>query len=207
LLGFIQASFENVETQKAHGLDFGANVTFPVTDVLTLKSSFDASFLINFKQIDGDGNELRYAGTLSPCDVTSCSGMPKWRSTWQNSLVFGPATVSLTTNYTQGYSTASVDYGGERWNCDANAADAISTATYADGSPVNCSQGSAVTFDLTGRYKVNEKVTLYGDIMNVLDQGADFDPSAAYALFGYNPAWQGSNIIGRYFRFGVKYDF
>ena len=40
-----------------------------------------------------------------------------------------------------------------------------------------------------------------------LDIEPEFDPSAAYALFGFNPAWGGPNIMGRYYRVGVKLDF
>jgi iron complex outermembrane receptor protein len=31
--------------------------------------------------------------------------------------------------------------------------------------------------------------------------------SADYGLFGFNPAWGGPNILGRYFRLGAKVDF
>ncbi len=34
-----------------------------------------------------------------------------------------------------------------------------------------------------------------------------FDPSAAYSIFQFNPAWGGANIMGRYFRLGAKVDF
>ena len=48
---------------------------------------------------------------------------------------------------------------------------------------------------------------MYADILNVFGIEAPFDPSAAYALFQYNPAWAGPNIMGRYFRLGAKVDF
>ena len=41
----------------------------------------------------------------------------------------------------------------------------------------------------------------------MFDIEPEFDPSAAYGLFGFNPAWGGPNIMGRYFRLGVKVDF
>jgi iron complex outermembrane receptor protein len=44
-------------------------------------------------------------------------------------------------------------------------------------------------------------------VLNVFDIEPDFDPAAAYGLFGYNPAWSGPNIMGRYYRLGVKLDF
>jgi iron complex outermembrane receptor protein len=92
-------------------------------------------------------------------------------------------------------------------DCAANAADGISTATYADGSPVNCTQSAQWYADLTARHTFSDKYTVYAEVLNVTDEGPDFDPSAAYALFGFNPAWAGPNVMGRYFRVGVKLDF
>ena len=57
------------------------------------------------------------------------------------------------------------------------------------------------------RYKIGDKYTVYADVLNVFDISAPFDPSAAYALFQFNPAWAGPNIMGRYFRLGAKFDF
>jgi iron complex outermembrane receptor protein len=206
-LGFIQASFANLESQKADGIDIGANLSLPIGDSVTWRSSLDASYMMKFEQIKEDGTVQRYDGTLSPCDVTSCSGTPKWRGSWQNTFEFGATSVSLTAYYTSGYDTASVDYDGVKGDCEGNAANAISTATYADGTPVNCTQPAQWNADLTARHTFNDKYTVFAEVLNVLDIEPEFDPSAAYALFGFNPAWGGPNIMGRYFRVGVKLDF
>jgi iron complex outermembrane receptor protein len=206
-LGFIQASFDNLESQEANGIDLGANLTLPLGDTVTWRSSLDASYMLKFEQTTQSGEKLRYEGTLSPCDVTSCSGTPKLRTSWQNTFEFGATSLSLTAYYTSGYDTASVDYGGVKGDCAANAADGISTATYADGSPVNCTQSAQWYADLTARHTFSDKYTVYAEVLNVTDEGPDFDPSAAYALFGFNPAWAGPNVMGRYFRVGVKLDF
>jgi iron complex outermembrane receptor protein len=100
-----------------------------------------------------------------------------------------------------------VDYGGVKGDCLANAADAISTSTYVDGTPVNCTQKAQLNADLTARYAFSDKYTVYAEVLNVFDIGPEFDPSAAYALFGFNPAWAGPNVMGRYFRIGAKFDF
>jgi iron complex outermembrane receptor protein len=34
-----------------------------------------------------------------------------------------------------------------------------------------------------------------------------YDPGAGYGLYQFNPAWDDSNFIGRYFRVGAKIDF
>ena len=43
-------------------------------------------------------------------------------------------------------------------------------------------------------------------VLNVLDIGPEFEPSAAYGTFWFNPAWAGPNALGRYFRLGAKFD-
>jgi iron complex outermembrane receptor protein len=206
-LGFMQASFDNLESQVASGVDIGANLSLPIGDAVTWRSSLDASYMISFEQTKEDGTVQRYDGTLSPCDVTSCSGTPKWRGTWQNTFEFGPASVSVTAYYTSGYDTASVDYDGIKGDCQFNTDNAVSTSAYVDGSPVNCTQSEQWNADLTGRYTFNDKYTVYAEVLNFLDIKPEFDPSAAYALFGFNPAWGGPNIMGRYYRVGVKLDF
>ncbi len=203
-LGFIQASFANLEKQKASGIDIGANLSLPIGDTVTWRSSLDASYMMKFEQITEDGDVLRYDGTLSPCDVTSCSGTPKWRGTWQNTFEFGPASVSLTAYYTSGYDTASIDYDGIKGDCLFNAENHISTTTYVDGSAVNCTQPAQWNADLTGRYTFNDKYTVFAEVLNFLDIEPEFDPSAAYGLFGFNPAWGGPNMLGRYYRVGFK---
>ena len=207
MLGFIQTSFTNQDKQEVSGIDFGANLSLPIGDTMTWRSSLDVSYLEKFELITDAGDSLRYDGTLSPCNITSCSGAPKWRGSWQNTVSFGATSVSLTAYYTSGYDTASIDFGGVKGDCEGNAAIASSTAAYVDGSPVNCSQPAVWNADLTARHTFNDKYTVYADILNVFGIEADFDHSAAYGLFNYNPAWQGPNILGRYFRLGVKLDF
>jgi iron complex outermembrane receptor protein len=207
VLGFVESSFTNQNKQEVSGIDLGANVTVPLGDTLTLRSNIDASYLAKYELTTDDGDVLRYDGTLSPCNITSCSGTPKWRGSWQNTVEFGKTAVSLTAYYTSGYDTASIDFGGIKGDCQANADAAASTAAYVDGTPVNCNSKAVWNADLTVRHKFNDKYAVYLDVLNVFDIKAPFDPSAAYGLFNYNPAWAGPNILGRYFRLGAKLDF
>ena len=54
--------------------------------------------------------------------------------------------------------------------------------------------------------KITDNFTFYVNALNVLDIKPKFDPSAAYSIFQYNPAWGQANMIGRYFRVGAKVD-
>jgi iron complex outermembrane receptor protein len=207
VLGFIESSFANQNKEEVSGVDIGVNVTVPLSDTLTLRSNLDGSYLAKYQVTTDDGDVLRYDGTLSPCNITSCSGAPKLRASWQNTVEFGKAAISLTAYYTSGYDTASIDFGGVKGDCQGNADAAASTVAYVDGSPVLCYAKPTWNADFTARYKFNDKYTVYADVLNVFDIQPPFEPSAAYNLFQYNPAWAGPNIIGRYFRLGAKIDF
>jgi iron complex outermembrane receptor protein len=205
LLGFIEYSFQNANSQTVSGIDFGANASFPIGG-MQLTSNLQASYLLKFEKQFENGTVQRYDGTLSPCDVTSCSGSPKWRANWQNTLAFGDATVTATAYYTSGYDLASIDYGGVKGDCEASIG--ASVVTYFGTSiPVLCEADATWNVDMSASYKVDENFTFYVDVLNVLDIDPPFDPSAAYGLFQFNPAWAGPNILGRYFRVGAKVDF
>ena len=205
-IGFIQSPYRNAAQQQVRGVDFGANAKIPLTGGITLNSYADASYLMKYILTDENGNALSYAGTLSPCNITSCSGAPRWRAQWQNTLDFGGRTsLSATVYYTSGYDQASIDFGGVKGDCLASAGN--STPTYEDGSPVSCRSKAVWNVDLVGSHKVNDKLTVYANVLNPLDTKPPFDHAAAYGLFNFNPAWAGPNIMGRYFRLGAKVDF
>jgi len=207
-LGFIQSSFANQDSQTVSGLDFGVNANFGLTDAITWRSNFDASYLLKYELTPADGSDpLRYEDTLSPCNITSCSGSPEWRASWQNSLDFGDTVISLTAYYTKGVDTASLDFGGVKGECQFNADNAVSTVSYVDGTPFQCRTKDIWNVDLTASHTINDKFTIYANVLNVFGIDAPFDPSGAYGLFGFNPAWAGPNIMGRYFRLGAKVDF
>ena len=205
-IGFIQSSYTNADEQLVQGIDLGMNARFNLTDNIRWISSFEAAYLDKNHLTPRDpatgepGDTQKYEDTLSPCNVTSCSGSPRWRASWQNTLDFGKTTVSATAYYTKGYDYAEVDLGGVAGECE-------SAATFDDGSPYACRSKDIWNVDLTASHRINDQFTIYGNVLNVLDIDPPFDPNAAYGLFGFNPAWAGPNIMGRYFRIGAKVDF
>jgi iron complex outermembrane receptor protein len=205
---FITFSFQNADEERVQGIDFGLDVRRDFGGV-TLYSSADASYLIKYEVARKSGTVERYDGSLSPCDYTSCSGSPKWRGSWQNTISTGGLAVTGTVYYTHGYSLGSVDYGGNRGtsaaDCLANVGHSV--VTYQNGTPVKCKVGPQWNADLTVSYRVNDNFQLYMNALNFLDIKPEFDPSAAYSIFNYNPAWGQPNIVGRYFRVGSRVSF
>ena len=205
LPGFIAFSFQNADTEEVQGVDFGAEVQHDFGG-FQFASSFEATYLIKYQIIRKDGSVERYDGSLSPCDYTSCSGSPKWRGTWSNTVSVGKLTLTGTAYYTHGYDLASVDYGGVKGDCAASIG--ASVVTYKGTTiPVKCKVGAQWNFDLTGTVKVNDNFKFYINALNIFDIGPKFDPSAAYSIFQYNPSWGSANMVGRYFRVGAKVDF
>jgi iron complex outermembrane receptor protein len=201
---FIQFSFQNADTERVEGVDFAVDFDHDFGSV-GFATHLEASYLIKYEVERADGSVERYDGSLSPCDYTSCSGSPSWRATWSNTLTFGDLNVTGTAYYTDGYDLASIDYGGVKGDCDASIG--ASVVTYQDGSPVKCTVGAQWNVDLAANYEINEQFTVYANVLNVLGIDPKFDPSAAYSIFQYNPAWGQANIVGRYFRIGAKVDF
>ena len=97
----------------------GVNFTLDIGEVI-FNSNLEMSHLEELSKTI-DGVKQKYEGTLSPCDVTSCSGAPDLRATCRTSVVWRDLTLGLTANYTGDYDNASVDYGGVKGDCEASA--------------------------------------------------------------------------------------
>ena len=209
LLQFLQSPYTNSSSEVGEGLDLGATGRFRLTDSgIRLISDLHASYLAKLTLTDPVNGVQKYAGTLSPCAITSCSGAPRWRAQWSNTVDFnGNASITATAYYTSGYSEVSTDSGGVYGNCIASAEAGSMSNLYADNSPMLCRSKAIWDIDLTGQVKIMKHLTLYGNVLNVFDIKPPFDPNAAYGLYNFNPAWAGSNFIGRYFRIGAKVDF
>ncbi|HUD29319.1 MAG TPA: TonB-dependent receptor [Novosphingobium sp.] len=203
-LGFIQTPYQNAGSQSVSGIDFAINADYDLTSDLKFISQLDASYTLKYKLKTEDGT-LRYDGTLSPCNITSCSGAPKWRGTWQNTLVYKDTSVTLTAYYTKGVNTAQIDYGMDPDDCLGNVD--LGLISYEDGTPVQCKSKDIWNVDLSINQKINDNLSIYLNALNVFDIKAPVDVNAAYGIYNYNPAFAGPNIIGRYLRVGAKVDF
>jgi len=207
LLGTITSFYGNANALKTNGFDVTAEIHMPITNGIRWTSSFNATYLRKLEKIDDDGTVEVYQGTLGPCEITSCSGSPKYKGNWQNTFDFnGKATFSTTINYTSGYDLAGADDGGIPGDCLGSLGAEV--VAYRDNAtPIRCHTPHFIDVDATVTYKIGSKMTLYTNILNVFNVHAPYDPSAGYGLYKFNPAWAGQGFIGRYFRVGAKVDF
>jgi iron complex outermembrane receptor protein len=207
LLGSAAGSYKNANQLLARGIDFSALLRVQITPDIKWVSNANASLLMRLQQTNDDGSVYRFDDSLGACGITSCSGAPKWRGTWQNTLDFnGQGNVSLTAYYTAGYSSTATDSGGVYKDCQASAANG-QLLTWDDGSPVQCNTKSVFYLDGHAEVKVQNRLTFYVDVKNLLDTKPTFDPNSAYGLYNFNPAWSDSLFIGRFFRVGARVDF
>ena len=132
-IGFIAWPFQNANSQTVSGVDFGMNFQHRFGGV-RWTSNIEASYLHRYVLNDA-GTKIHYEGTLSPCNITSCSGSPKWRGSWQNTVEFGGTTLSATAYYTSGYGNKSTDFDASKRDCDSGI-EFGSVATYEDGTAV-----------------------------------------------------------------------
>ena len=152
-----------------------------------------------------DGSIQRYDGTIGPYVITSASGAPKLRGTWQNTVDLGRYSLTGTANYTSGYQGVAEDVGGTRGDCLGSAASTGVPTTYRDGvTPIRCRTKAFIDFDLTGEVRVTDRFSLYANVLNVFDVKPPLDPTT-YGGYQYNPAWANAGIIGRYFRMGARF--
>ena len=207
LLGTITSFYGNANALKTRGLDFTALARIPLGNGIRLNSNFNATYLLYLAKIDDNGTVERYDGTLGPCEITSCSGSPKLKGSWENTIDFNnKGTLSATVNYTSGYDLEGADDGGIPGDCLNSIGAEI--VTYRDGvTPVACHAKRFIDVDMTASIKVANRFTLYTNILNILDTKPPYDPSAGYSLYQFNPAWAGQGFIGRYIRVGAKVDF
>lgn len=204
----VVASYTNANSEVASGVDISGTARYELGHGVRFTSQFNGSWLTKLALTDSDGVVYRYDGSLGPCETTSCSGAPHFRATWSNTFDFGPDRkygVTLTGNYTSGYSEVATDDGGTYGDCLGSIGGDVKG--YTSTSPVICNTHPTFTIDLHAQARVNKNFLIYTDVKNLLDSGPVYDPAAGYGLYQFNPAWGDSNFIGRYFRIGAKLDF
>ncbi|MEO5494189.1 MAG: TonB-dependent receptor [Sphingomonas sp.] len=206
-IGTIAASYKNANQFLVRGFDFSASGRFQITPDIKWITSANASLLLRLEQTLEDGSVNRYDNSLGQCGITACSGAPKWRGTWQNTLDFnGRGNITLTAYYTSGYSQVATDSGGVYGDCQTSA-DNGQLLAWNNGDPVQCNTKSVFYLDGHVEAKIQDRLTVYMDVKNLLDKKPSYDPNGGYGLYQFQPAWSDALFVGRFFRFGAKVDF
>ncbi len=187
-------NYINSASTRVRGIDLDARQRFDLDGRGTLSLDLQWSHISSYEREDLDGSKVEFAGTHGNCDVTNCIGTPKDRinlgATWE----VGDFALSGVVNHIASFKNTRSEGG-------------VCASRYADGSdaPGGCRIGSFTSIDLSGRWKANDGVEVFGSIQNVADKIAPLDP-LTYGAINYNPL-HSAGAIGRYFTVGVKYSF
>jgi iron complex outermembrane receptor protein len=206
-LGFIEYGFVNEGVETTSGYDFGATANFTLPYGIKWTSAFDANYVLELNLITAGGTQ-HYAGSLGPDNNVDAGGTPKFKANWQNTLSYGPATVSLTAYFVDGYQEEAEDIGGTVGDCLDSTLNSGTPTPYIDGTtPIQCKAKPFWDFDLHTSYDVRKQFQVYMDVQNLFDKQAPYDPSAGYGSTQFNSTFNEAGIVGRYFKFGIRATF
>lgn len=167
-------------------------------------SDFGVTRILSFEETLSQGGPLvSYVGTQGPYILSSGAGTPQNRASWSNSFQFGPATVTGTFYYVSDIYMSAPDVTGfvnGQFPC-------FSTQTPSGANlPASCRRPSFTYLDLTGDYDFSDHLKATASILNAFDRKAPFDP-IDYAGVNYNPTYDESGAVGRFFNLGLSYSF
>ena len=166
-------------------------------------SDFGVTGILSFEETLNQGGPLvNYVGTQGPYILSSGAGTPQNRASWSNSFQFGPATVTGTFYYVSDIYMSAPDVTGPNTGTLC-----FSTQTPSGANlPADCRMPSFTYLDLTGDYGFSDHLKVTASILNAFDRKAPFDP-IDYAGVNYNPTYDQSGAVGRFFNLGLNYTF
>lgn len=190
----VLANFINTSQTIVKGLDLDGRhaIDFDGYGRLTLDAKW--THLFSYKR--NDGVEVDFAGTHGNCDITNCMGTPADRINFGATWEYGAWRVG--TNVTYRGSMSNKAFKDDPDGCLVH---------FADGSdaPGGCKIKSFTTVDLNLRWKPNDRLEVFGGILNLFDKKAPLDPTT-YGAQSYNPL-DYIGAVGRYYTVGARYKF
>jgi len=201
----INEPYVNSNSEETNGLDVDLRLKFDLPYDIRWTSDLNFSDIFTF-DYDNGGVTYDYVGTQAPYILSSGAGTPKYRANWSNSFTYGKLNLTGTLYYVSSIKETGIDATGLPASCLY--ANNVTGAAF----PTGCNVGEFFDFDLTGRYKINERIELYADVENLFDAKPPLDP-ADYAGgangqgMNYNPTYEQAGAVGRAFKIGfhVKY--
>jgi iron complex outermembrane receptor protein len=198
----VSAPYVNAAELKTSGLDLGLRYKQDYSD-FTWTSQFEGTEIITFAQSSAAGQPFaEYVGTQAPYILSSGAGTPRYRGNWANSFDIGAFTVTGTLYYVSGMFMSVDDLTGPGTQGECFSTDSPTGANV----PVNCRVASFTYLDMTGEWRATSSVSVTGGILNLFDRKAPIDP-IDYAGFNYNPTFNQSGAVGRFYQLGIKVTF
>ncbi|MCX8477673.1 MAG: TonB-dependent receptor [Sphingomonas sp.] len=198
----INVPYVNANYAITSGIDVAATATIPFSDDVKFTSRVEVTHVFNYDLHVANGVQ-KYAGTFGPYDLSSGNGTPNWRGNWQNTLEYGPYSISLTTYYVGKIKAVSTDQ-----QAGPNYTTACSAALYRSADLNQfCYVNSFITSDLNATMKVNDDFSFWINVKNLFDARAPIAPAAYASAPNFLTTWHFPGLIGRQFRAGASFRF
>ncbi|MCH7343520.1 TonB-dependent receptor [Pelomonas sp. CA6] len=197
-IAVISAPYTNGPSSVTDGIDIDLRHRMSLGAWGRLVSGLTWTHIQHFRRTLSDGKPYEYAGTIGPTSMSSSSGQPKDKATFQTTWDRGAFSFTATVNYVSGYKN--VEHKYTESGC-------IKRFANGEEAPLGCRAPSFTTFDLSGKYDVSKALQVYGSISNLFDRVAPLDLQAFYGSTHYNANYNQAGGIGRTFNVGLKYQF
>lgn len=213
-IAYQPVGYVNAGSVKTSGVEFETGYRFRLGEYGNLRPRFQFTHMISYEITDPSGNTVQVAGTHGPNSVGGNTGTPKDRAALSLDWDRGPLSSTLTMNWVSDFSLLDPTAGFT--DCYLAIKNEAGRQNFFNTSRSNpppnnfCRVGSFMTFDLNMRYKLTDKWTIQGSILNLFDRQPPIDVGTygnASVLTAYNPAFHQSGAVGRFFNIGANYQF
>lgn len=204
----------NAGTTRTSGIDVDLRSHFDLGNVGRLTGELNYTYISQY-EISANGFNADVAGTHGPSEVSGDTGNPRQRAVASVTWDKGPATVTLSANYTGAFKVIDPTEGWDtclvalQTSGDGYGA-AISglVTTLAPQWNQYCSVHHFTSFNLYGSYALNDHFSMHASIRNLFNTQppVDLETYGGGALYRYTTLDQ-DGAVGRFFLVGATYRF
>jgi iron complex outermembrane receptor protein len=211
---YLNFPYVNAAVTTTSGADIDLRGHFDLDVIGRLTAELNYTYVSEY-DLKAGGSNFELAGTHGPSSISGDTGNPRQRAvaslTWEK----GPATVTLSANYTGAFSITDPTEG---WN---SCLVAIQTSGIGYGAAIPatvtslppafnqyCTVKHFTDFNLFGSYQVSDRLSVHASIRNLFDTQppVDLQTYGGGALFRYSTLDQ-DGAVGRFFLVGAKLKF
>ena len=210
---YLNFPYLNAGSTKTSGIDVELQSKFDLGAFGRVRAQVDYTYISQY-EITVAGITYDVAGTHGPAGVSGDTGNPRQRMVAQLGWDKGPATATLTMNYTSSFKVTDPSTGW--YTCEQ----ALSTSGNGYGAVIPplavlpsawnqyCSVGHFTTFNLYGRYAVTDHFSVHGSITNLFNTQppVDLETYGGGGLLRYTTLDQ-DGAVGRFFLLGATLTF
>src|SRR5579863_2224560 len=206
---YLNFPYLNAGSTKTSGIDVEVQGKLDLGAFGRLKAQVDYTYISQY-EITVAGVTYDVAGTHGPSGVSGDTGNPRQRAVAQLGWDRGPASATLTMNYTSSFKITDPSTGwftcAQALSTSGNGYGAVlpPTAVLPGAWNQYCSVGHFTSFNLYGRYALTDHFSVHGSITNLFNSQppVDLETYGGGALYRYTTLDQ-DGAVGRFFLLGA----